>query len=86
MTALEPGSNWNTMPSHTHERRMEIYTYFEIPEGQAVFHMCGWAWCSSCLLYTSFKLGNFLRVADATRNNAVNQRAAEGTEIGRAHV
>ena len=41
MTALEPGSNWNTMPSHTHERRMEIYTYFEIPEGQAVFHMCG---------------------------------------------
>ncbi len=29
------------MPSHTHERRMEIYTYFEIPEGQAVFHMCG---------------------------------------------
>lgn len=41
MTALEPGSNWNTMPSHTHERRMEIYTYFEIPEGQAVFHMMG---------------------------------------------
>ena len=41
MTALEPGSNWNTMPSHTHERRMEIYTYFEVPEGQAVFHMCG---------------------------------------------
>lgn len=41
MTALEPGSNWNTMPSHTHERRMEIYTYFDIPEGQAVFHMMG---------------------------------------------
>ncbi len=41
MTCLEPGSNWNTMPSHTHERRMEIYTYFEIPEGQMVFHMCG---------------------------------------------
>ena len=41
MTALEPGSNWNTMPSHTHERRMEIYTYFNIPEGQAVFHMMG---------------------------------------------
>ena len=41
MTALDPGSNWNTMPSHTHERRMEIYTYFELPEGQVVFHMCG---------------------------------------------
>lgn len=41
MTALEPGSNWNTMPSHTHERRMEIYTYFEIPENQTVFHMMG---------------------------------------------
>lgn len=41
MTALEPGSNWNTMPSHTHERRMEVYTYFEVPEDQVVFHMCG---------------------------------------------
>ena len=41
MTTLEPGSNWNTMPSHTHERRMEIYTYFEIPENQVVFHMMG---------------------------------------------
>ncbi len=41
MTCLEPGSNWNTMPSHTHERRMEVYTYFEIPENQVVFHMMG---------------------------------------------
>ena len=41
MTALEPGSNWNTMPSHTHERRMEIYTYFDLPDDQVVFHMCG---------------------------------------------
>ena len=41
MTALEPGSNWNSMPSHTHERRMEIYTYFEVPEDQVVFHMMG---------------------------------------------
>ena len=41
MTAMEPGSNWNTMPSHTHERRMEVYTYFEIPENQVVFHMMG---------------------------------------------
>lgn len=41
MTALEPGSNWNTMPSHTHERRMEVYTYFDIPDDQTVFHMMG---------------------------------------------
>jgi len=41
MTVLEPGSVWNTMPAHTHERRMEIYTYFEIPEGNVVFHMMG---------------------------------------------
>lgn len=41
MTVLEPGSVWNTMPAHTHERRMEIYTYFEVPEGNVVFHMMG---------------------------------------------
>ena len=41
MTALDAGSNWNTMPSHTHERRMEVYTYFDIPEGNVVFHMMG---------------------------------------------
>ncbi len=41
LTELAPGNLWNTMPCHTHERRMEIYTYFELPEGQVVFHMCG---------------------------------------------
>ncbi|MDF2610875.1 MAG: 4-deoxy-L-threo-5-hexosulose-uronate ketol-isomerase [Lachnospiraceae bacterium] len=41
MTILETGSVWNTMPAHTHERRMEIYMYFEIPENNVVFHMMG---------------------------------------------
>ncbi len=41
LTELESGSVWNTMPVHTHERRMEIYTYFEIPEGNVVFHFMG---------------------------------------------
>ena len=41
MTALEPGSVWNSMPCHTHERRMEIYMYFEVPENQVVIHFMG---------------------------------------------
>lgn len=41
LTRLEEGNSWNTMPSHTHERRMEVYLYFGIPESHAVFHMMG---------------------------------------------
>lgn len=41
MTELAPGSVWNTMPAHTHSRRMEAYFYFEVPKGQAVCHLMG---------------------------------------------
>lgn len=41
MTELQPGSIWNTMPVHTHSRRMEAYFYFNIPEEQAVCHFMG---------------------------------------------
>ena len=41
MTELAVGSVWNTMPAHTHSRRMEAYFYFEVPEEQAVCHFMG---------------------------------------------
>ena len=41
MTMLEPNNMWNTMPCHTHERRMEVYLYFDMTDDNKVFHLMG---------------------------------------------
>lgn len=41
VTQLHPGSMWNTMPAHTHERRTECYLYFDVPADARVIHLCG---------------------------------------------
>ena len=41
VTQLHPGSMWNTMPAHTHDRRTECYLYFDVPDDARVIHLLG---------------------------------------------
>jgi 4-deoxy-L-threo-5-hexosulose-uronate ketol-isomerase len=41
VTTLHEGSMWNTLPAHTHDRRMEAYLYFDLPEDARVVHLMG---------------------------------------------